>query len=145
MNKYRCETCNSYEDDDGKAACNIREEWISEDVWKWIKVVGCASHSDIINKRKNDYDPEFSTCRYCGAHKNEFEIRKDERERLLDEIKLWLNCASEFVCKTDGTGYAVVRLDDIIRKLIELCGECKARGLIFPGMISMRKLKFKSK
>ena len=46
MTQYRCETCKNYEDDDGKSACNIREEWISTDVWNWIKVVGCASHSD---------------------------------------------------------------------------------------------------
>jgi len=46
MNECRCETCNYYEDDDDKAACNIREEWISSDVWNWIEVVGCASHSN---------------------------------------------------------------------------------------------------
>ena len=48
MTQYRCETCKNYEDDDGKSACNIREEWISTDVWNWIKVVGCASHSEFI-------------------------------------------------------------------------------------------------
>jgi hypothetical protein len=46
MNQYRCKTCKNYEDDDEKFACNIREEWIPTDVWNWIKVVGCASHSD---------------------------------------------------------------------------------------------------
>jgi len=46
MNQYRCETCKHYEDDDEKCACNIREEWIPTDVWNWIKVVGCTSHSD---------------------------------------------------------------------------------------------------
>ena len=51
MNQYRCETCKNYEDDDGKSACNIREEWISTDVWNWIKVVGCASHSDFQSER----------------------------------------------------------------------------------------------
>jgi hypothetical protein len=51
MNDYRCETCNYYDDDDNKAACNIREEWISTDVWSWIEVVGCASHSDFQSER----------------------------------------------------------------------------------------------
>lgn len=46
MNQCRCETCKHLDDDEGKAACNSREEWISEDIWNWIKVVGCASHSD---------------------------------------------------------------------------------------------------
>jgi hypothetical protein len=47
---YSCETCKSYEDDEGKSACNVREEWISEEVWKWIKVVGCASHSSVVQR-----------------------------------------------------------------------------------------------
>ena len=56
MNQYRCETCKNYEDDDGKSACNIREEWISTDVWNWIKVVGCASHSDFQSERDKVLD-----------------------------------------------------------------------------------------
>ena len=53
MNQYRCETCKNYEDDDEKCACNIREEWISTDVWNWIKVVGCTSHSDFQSEWSN--------------------------------------------------------------------------------------------
>jgi hypothetical protein len=64
MNQYRCKTCKNYEDDEGKSACNIREEWIPTDVWNWIKVVGCASHSDFQNQKEkvlDEYNDELLT------------------------------------------------------------------------------------
>ena len=97
MSQFRCETCNYYEDDDDKAACNIREEWISEDVWNWIKVVGCASHNDfkdeqhkldvdtlgtILNVMEKDFDKLTTMERraYSKAKSVELHLRQQEEQ-----------------------------------------------------------------
>jgi hypothetical protein len=38
------------------------------------------------NQINYDFDPESTTCQYCSAYKNKQEIRKDEREKVLDKV-----------------------------------------------------------
>jgi hypothetical protein len=128
MNQYRCETCTHYDDDDERAACNVREEWISNDVWNWINVVGCASHSDFQSKRDKVLD-EFidigNSCGHCDLLDNcpivtkIEELRQQAGERsmnqyIITEDELYRLLKGK---KSDGEVLAFWEKDEIIKNV----------------------------
>ena len=106
MNQYRCETCNYYEDDDDKAACNIREEWISTDVWNWIKVVGCASHSSHQSERDKVLDEIETVIDKTTSYVSRYELeRKIAELRQKASEQCGDNCKGECSGEVTGTPF----------------------------------------
>ena len=116
MNQYRCKTCKNYEDDDEKFACNIREEWIPTDVWNWIKVVGCTSHSDFQSEWSNlvrtilietiDYiDAGYDSEQIQEIYEEKFEIKlrqSKDGEQMIDKTHSFCYkkyCEKRCICK----------------------------------------------
>jgi len=101
----RCETCNHHENDEELTACEIRQEWMPEEVWNWLQVVGCASHSSAAG-----------------------EAVLDERKRILDEIRVWLHqhCYWFYVNGHEGEQryhFEVVKFREFLEELREQQGE----------------------
>jgi hypothetical protein len=96
--KYRCETCKHWFKN---AYCRKNDDFVIDEqegnAFWFISMVGCASHSDFKSEMDN---PTFtSVARKLAIKQNEEYIRKDERDRVLDEVERKLTEEIVYDCK----------------------------------------------
>jgi len=113
----RCETCNHHENDEELTACEIRQEWMPEEVWNWLQVVGCASHSSAAGEAEKVLEPSYKDLVEFARWTQTFWKRGQEIQR---EHNIIIDNLDDKMQKLAYTYYTdLCEIDDAVRHLFQ--------------------------